>query len=93
MFFGSEIDYGSILAFVAGDSFTDDVSVSFVAFSNATFAFDSPTASPSGSLMPSMLPSLSQMPSQTLQIITVLINFDTFSAVGVDWRILTSTDK
>jgi hypothetical protein len=92
VFLGVEADYSSILAQV-DFSFGPMSNSTFNVTREAAFVVDAPTMSPTYTIAPSMIPTLSSMPTNVLQNVTLLINFDTFSSVSLSWRIIRSDGK
>lgn len=88
LFLGDAEDYSSILAFVTGD-FVNSTKVNFLASPDEVMSFNKPTTAPSLSFPPSALPTVSLGPTQVMQPVTLLINFDTYSSVSLSWKIST----
>jgi hypothetical protein len=88
LFLGESEDYNNILAFVNGD-FVNSTTVKFVTSPYEVISFDKPTTAPSSSAAPSTIPTISLGPTQVLQPVTLVINFDTYSSVSLSWKITT----
>lgn len=94
VFLGDTEDYGKILVHFDGD-FKRSKSQILQASSEGSFSIDTPTIAPTlttpptVSLHPSLLPTMTELPTYMKQIVTLLINFDTYSSVTLSWRIST----
>lgn len=87
VFLGAEINYSNVLAYVDGRFLTSSTAT-FTISKEGVVPYSAPTSSPTQSpSAESRSPTLSPIQSQQ-QNVTVLINFDTYSAVSIDWYIL-----
>jgi hypothetical protein len=92
VFLGGEEDYSRILVSMDGN-FEFTFSQTFQVTEDGTSSIPAPTstptatAPPSKSWPPSFSPTMTNSPTLSKQIVTVLINFDTYSSVTLSWRI------
>ena len=62
----------------------------FTASEDAVLSFQSPSSSPTDSPLPSLVPTVTNHPTGQVQDVTLVINFDTYSAPLISWLVSTA---